>query len=392
MTNHRIIARQVVDAIQSVIGKEPASLHEPTFGGNEVKYVEQCINSTFVSSIGEFVERFEQEIAHFTGAVYAIATVNGTAALHIALMLAGVVTDDEVLTPALTFVATANAVAYCGAFPHFIDTEETNLGIDIEKLRTYLDHATRLEGGLCINRLTGRVIRAIVPMHTFGHPVDMDALFELASDFCLVIVEDSAESLGSTYKGKHTGTFGLLGITSFNGNKTITTGGGGVIITDDRSLAKQAKHLTTTAKISHQWDFRHDQIGYNYRMPNINAALGCAQIEQLSGFIENQRNLYIRYAEAFDNIEGIRVLSEPEGCRSNYWLQTLVLDDAISNMQGEILKLANSAGLAVRPPWVLMSELRQFADNPKMNLSCAESIFSRVINIPSSPKLISGSC
>ena len=269
---------QVVDAIRRVAGTKPVGLHEPTFDGNEWKYLKECLDSSYVSSVGKFVDQFEENLAEYTGAKYAISVVNGTSALHIALKLAGVQPGDEVLVPALTFIATANAVSYCGATPHFVDSEEHTLGIDASKLRSYLNLIVDVEFNQSINKVTGKVIRAIVPMHTFGHPSDLDALLSISNDFNIVLVEDAAESLGSYYKGQHTGTFGLLSATSFNGNKTITTGGGGAILTNDEWLAKRAKHLTTTAKKAHQWEYDHDEIGYNYRMPNINAALGCAQL------------------------------------------------------------------------------------------------------------------
>jgi aminotransferase in exopolysaccharide biosynthesis len=293
-----------------VIGPAPVALHEPYFEGNELEYLKECIDSTYVSSIGKFVDRFEYELANFTGAKYAVSTVNGTSALQIALLLAGVQNGDEVLMPALTFVATANAAVYCNANPHFVDSEESTFGIDAGKLNEYLLANSELKAGLCVNKNTGRIIRALVPMHAFGHPSNLSDLVQVARDFRLVLVEDAAESLGSYYKGQHTGTFGLLGTLSFNGNKTITTGGGGAVLTNSAELAKQAKHLTTTAKISHEWEYRHDQVGYNYRMPNLNAALGCAQIEQLPNKLAVKRKLFEnigtfdeRYINGVDDVD-----------------------------------------------------------------------------------------
>ena len=271
----------VVGAIRVVTGSAPAALHEPHFGGREWDYLKECLDSTFVSSVGKFVDRFEAELAAYTGAAHAVATVNGTAALHIALKLAGVLPGDEVIVPALTFAATANAVIYCDAVPHFADRETRSFGLDAAALRDWLQATTELQAGVCVNRASGRTIRAMVPMHVFGHPADLDSLLAVASDFRLALVEDAAESLGSLYHGRHTGTIGRMGTLSFNGNKTITTGGGGAILTNDAELAKHAKHLTTTAKLPHAWEYRHDEVGYNYRMPNLNAALGCAQLEQL---------------------------------------------------------------------------------------------------------------
>jgi len=383
MNAGELLASQVTEAIRSVVGSGPKALHEPKFAGNEWEYLKACLDSTFVSSVGKFVDQFELNLAQYTGANYAVATTNGTAALHIALKLAGVIPNDEVIIPALTFVATANAVTYCNAIPHFVDSEENTLGIDVAKLRGYLHQLTRNVDGLCINTLSGRIIRAVVPMHTFGHPVDMDGLIELATEFKLVVVEDAAESLGSTYKGKHTGTLGKLGVLSFNGNKTITTGGGGAILTNDPELARRAKHLTTTAKLSHAWEYRHDEVGYNYRMPNINAALGCAQLEQLPQLLESKRNLFSRYQGAFNKVDGVQLMSEPNGCSSNYWLQTIVLSADNAKYRDVVLDATNNAGLMTRPTWVLMKELTQFSVMPSMDLNVARELSQRIINIPS---------
>jgi perosamine synthetase len=377
----------VVIALRSVVGESPVALHSPTFEGNEWLYLKECLDSTYVSSVGKFVDRFEHDLSKYTGAKYAISVVNGTAALQIALKLAGVKAGDEVLIPALTFVATANAVTYCNATPHFIDSEEQTLGVDAAKLREYLITNTSQQSGYCINRNTGNVIRALVPMHTFGHPSDLENLLSIVNDYNIALVEDAAESLGSYYKGQHTGTFGLLGTLSFNGNKTITTGGGGAILTNNADLARHAKHLTTTAKIPHAWEFRHDEIGYNYRMPNINAALGCAQLEQLPGKLESKRNLFKKYQHAFANVEGIRLFSEPKNCYSNYWLQTLLLDGNKSKERDLVLEATNSAGIMTRPAWVLLNELASFKDSPSANLTTAQSLARRIINIPSSPGL-----
>lgn len=387
MSGGELLASQVTEAIRSVVGAGPKALHEPTFAGNEWNYLKECLDLTFVSSVGKFVDRFEHDLAQYTGANYAVATVNGTAALHIALKLAGVVRDDEVLIPALTFVATANAVTYCNALPHFVDSEESTLGINVAKLRSYLLNHTKIVDGLCVNILSGRIIRAVVPMHTFGHPVDIDGLIDLASEFNLVMVEDAAESLGSTYKGKHTGTFGKMGVLSFNGNKIITTGGGGAILTNDSELARRAKHLTTTAKLSHAWEYRHDEVGYNYRMPNINAALGCAQLEQLPQLLESKRDLFVRYQRAFHKVDGVQLMSEPKECSSNYWLQTIILSADNSTYRDVVLEATNNAGFMTRPTWVLMNELTQFSAMSSMNLSGAQSLSERVINIPSSAYL-----
>lgn len=364
------------------------ALHEPSFAGNEWAYLKECLDSTYVSSVGKFVDRFESDLAAYTGARHAVAVMNGTAALHVALRLAGVQPGDEVLIPTLTFVATANAVAYCEATPHFVDSEERTLGLDPEALRSHLQEIAEVRGGHCVNRATGCVIRALVPMHTFGHPVNIEGALAVARDFHLALVEDSAESLGSTVHGRHTGTFGLMGTLSFNGNKTITTGGGGAILTDDTELAKRAKHLTTTAKVPHRWEYRHDEVGYNYRMPNINAALGCAQLEQLPVLLAAKRRIFERYQAAFAGVPHARIVAEPDGCRSNYWLQTLLLDESAAGQRDAILAATNDAGLMTRPTWTLMHRLAPYRACPKMELQMAESLERRLINLPSSAHLL----
>jgi len=382
------LASQIVGAIRSVVGSAPVVLHEPSFGGNEWLYLKECLDSTFVSSVGKFVDRFEADLAAYTGAKHAVAVVNGTAALHVVLRLAGVQASDEVLIPALTFVATANAVTYCGAIPHLVDSEERTLGLDPLVLREYLRDISEIRSGQCVNRATGRIIRALVPMHAFGHPVDIEGTLAVARDFNLVLVEDAAESLGSYYHGQHTGTFGLMGTLSFNGNKTITTGGGGAILTNDVELARHAKHLTTTAKVPHAWEYRHDEIGYNYRMPNLNAALGCAQLEQLPAMLAAKRKLFQRYQAAFAPVAGTRLMQEPARCQSNYWLQTLLLDTEQAEQRDFILKATNDAHFMTRPAWLLMHELTPYKDCPRMELAGARALAQRLINIPSSSGIL----
>jgi perosamine synthetase len=384
----RNLPQEIVQAIQEVVGVEPVMLHEPRFNGNEWLYLKECLDSTFVSSVGKFVERFEEELADFTGAKRAVAVVNGTAALHVALQLAGVKSGDEVILPALTFIATTNAVAYCGAVPHFVDSEESSFGMDAVALREYLSRTTEIRAGLCVNRKTGRAIRAVVPMHTFGHPLNIELLLAVAHDFRLQVIEDAAESLGSTVGGRHTGTFGLMGTLSFNGNKTITTGGGGAILTNDIELGARAKHITTTAKLPHRWNFVHDELGYNYRLPNLNAALGCAQLEQLPSFLADKRHLFDCYKSAFANVEGVSLVTEPIGCRSNYWLQTLLIDESFADQRDEVLALTNEAGIMTRPVWSLMHHLPMYSNSPKSSLPIAESLERRLINIPSSSGLL----
>jgi len=381
------LPEQVVAAVRMVTGSGPVALHEPSFHGNEWTYLKECLDTGYVSSVGAFVNRFEADLAAYTGARYAVAVVNGTAALQVALRVAGVEVGDEVLVPALTFVATASAVVLSGAVPHFVDSEETSLGVDPVRLREYLVRTTEQRGGQCCNRHSGRVIRALVPMHAFGHPVDIDGLLAVARDFGLILVEDAAESLGSTVGGRHTGTFGKLGILSFNGNKTITTGGGGAILTDDSELAWHAKHLTTTAKVPHRWEYVHDEVGYNYRMPNINAALGCAQLEQLPRMLLSKRALYQQYVQAFTELPGVRILGEVEGRTSNFWLQTLLLDGYLAGQRDAILMATNEAGLMTRPVWRLLHQLVPYQDCPRMELDVAQSLEQRLINLPSSANL-----
>lgn len=384
------LSQAITESIKQALNspKEFVHLHEPRFFGNESKYVQECIDSTFVSSVGKFVDRFEKELAGYTGAKHAVAVVNGTAALHISLLLAGVESGDEVLVPGLSFAATANAVRYCGAKPHFVDSEERTLGMDPKALRNYLHSNTEQRSGRCVNRKTGSLVSAMVPVHIFGHPCDLVGLQAVAGDYNLAIIEDAAESLGSTYQGQHTGTFGVLGVLSFNGNKTITTGGGGAILTNNEYLAKRAKHLTTTAKIQNRWEYLHDEVGYNYRMPNLNAALGCAQLEQLPEFLNSKRKLFKHYQDAFQNISDIRLFVEPKDSHSNYWLQALLLDESVSNQKETILDTTNNAGLMTRPAWTILHKLEPFRDCPSAKLPVAESLERRIINLPSSAGLV----
>ena len=360
------------------------ALHEPYFAGNEWAYLKECIDTGWVSSVGKFVDQFETKLSEFTGARYAVATVNGTAALHTCLKLVDVTAGDEILVPALTFVATANAISYCGAIPHFVDSEERTLGLDPCKLAAYLAEIADIRVDGCFNRRSGRRIKAVVPMHTFGHPVDLDPLVELCARYSLELIEDAAESLGSYYKGRHTGNWDTMSALSFNGNKIVTTGGGGAILTNDESLAKLAKHVTTTAKIPHKWEFNHDTIGYNYRLPNINAALGCAQLEQLPVFLEKKRALAQRYKEAFKAVNGISFFTEPDFAVSNYWLNVLLLDEDNAAERDALLEATNSQGVMTRPAWTLMHKLPMYSSCPRMDVSVAESLERRIVNIPSS--------
>lgn len=356
-------------------------LHEPRFNGNEKKYVNECIDSTFVSSVGEFVNRFEIEVAKFTGAKHAIATVNGTAALHIGLLMAGVEQNDEVITQPLTFVATANAINYAGAYPVFVDVDKDTMGLSPEKLEHFLVHNTQMVNGVCINKKTNRRIKAVVPMHTFGFPVRIDEILAICNKYQIALVEDAAESLGSYYKGKHTGTFGLLGTLSFNGNKTITTGGGGMIITNDEEIAKKAKYITTTAKVPHRWDYEHDMVAYNYRLPNLNSALGCAQMETLPGFLEKKRALAKTYQEFFKS-KSVGFITEPQDSISNYWLNAVVLEDL--EMRNNFLEETNNNGVMTRPIWKLMNSLPMYSQAQSGDLENSKWLENRIVNIPSS--------
>ncbi len=384
------LAAPLTKALAGLFGPGPVALHEPLFAGRERDYVRECIDTGWVSSVGPFVDRFERYLATYTGARYAVAVVNGTAALHVALLLAGVRPDDEVLVPALTFIATANAVSYCGATPHFVDSDPHLPAIDVEALAAYLGDIAEIGPDGCRNRHSGARIAAIVPVHIFGHVVAIDRLIELATRYKIAVVEDAAEAIGSRFQDRHAGTFGRLGTLSFNGNKTITTGGGGAILTDDDALAKRARHLTTTAKVPHAWEFIHDEIGYNYRLPNLNAALGCAQLEQLDGFIARKRGLAARYAHALGGLAGVTLIAEPAACRSNYWLQALLLDRELAGERNAILRATNEAGYMTRSLWRPMHRLPMYAACPRMPLPAAEDFERRLINLPSGPGLIHG--
>lgn len=356
-------------------------LHAPVFRGQESTYVQQTIDSTFVSSVGAFVDRFEADVARYAGVARAVATVNGTAALHVALQLAGVRCGDLVLTQALSFVATCNAISYCGARPVLLDVDRHTLGLSPVAVADWLQaEAERDAEGVCRHRATGKAIRACVPMHTFGHPVDLAGLVQVCADWGIVLVEDAAESMGSRYQGQHTGSFGRLAAVSFNGNKIITTGGGGMILTQDADLGAQAKHVTTTAKVPHPFEYVHDQLGYNYRLPNLNAALGCAQLEQLDAFVAEKRALAEAYAPVVASL-GLALVREPEGCHSNYWLQAVVCEDRAQ--RDELLQVTNASRVMTRPIWQLMHRLPMYADCLRDELTQSQWLEDRVVNLPS---------
>lgn len=377
---------KTIGFIKELFGnQEFTPLAVPVFAGNEKKYLEECIDTTFVSSVGKFVDRFEKDMAEYAGCKKAVVCVSGTNALHMSMLLVGVESDDEVLTQALTFIATCNAISYIGAHPVFIDVDKSTMGLSPDALKEWLVKNAEVKNGQCYNKNTGRRIKACVPMHTFGHPVRIEEIANLCEEYHIELVEDAAESIGSLYKGKHTGTFGKVGAISFNGNKTITTGGGGMMLFNDEELAAHAKHLTTQAKVPHRWEFRHDHIGYNYRMPNINAALGCAQLENLDKYIASKRQLALEYAEYFQNVEDILFFTEPEGAFSNYWLQAVILKD--SDAQHAFLQQTNDNGVMTRPIWELMNRLPMFEHCENDGLKNTIWFADRVVNIPSSVRL-----
>lgn len=381
---HKLEFQKFIDFVRSdklYNTSELITLHEPRFRGNEKKYLNDCIDSTFVSSVGKYVDRFEQLCAEYTGAQYAVAVVNGTCALHVALILSGVTSGDEVITQPLTFVATANAISYTGASPIFVDVDIDTMGLSPNKLETFLSAKAEMVRGFCVNRKTGKKIKACVPMHTFGHPCRIDSIKEICDRWNIVLVEDAAESLGSFYKSRHTGTFGLFGILSFNGNKTITCGGGGMILTNDITLAKKAKHLTTTAKVPHKWEFVHDERGFNYRLSNLSAALGCAQMEQLDDFLKSKRYIAEKYNIFFRN-NVIQFFNEPEFSKSNFWLNAVVFENVV--IRNFFLEFTNDNNVMTRPIWKLMSDIDIYRNCESADLTNAKWLEERVVNIPSS--------
>ena len=378
--------QKIVDYIKELYGQDFVPLSVPQFIGNEKKYLNECIDTTFVSSVGKFVDRFEEDMAAYTGAKRAVVCVSGTNALHMAMMMAGVERDDEVLTQALTFIATCNAISYIGACPVFIDVDKQTMGLSPDAVKAWLFTHAEVKGGQCYNKQTGRRIKACVPMHTFGHPVRIEELAAICAEWHVELVEDAAESIGSRYKGKHTGLFGKVGVLSFNGNKTITTGGGGMLLFNDEALGAMAKHLTTQAKVPHRWEFRHDHIGYNYRMPNINAALGCAQLEHLDEYVADKRATATAYAEFFKQVDDIQFFTESENCFSNYWLNAVILKD--HEAQQGFLQYSNDHGVMTRPIWELMSRLPMFEHCQHDELENTVFFADRVVNIPSSVRLV----
>lgn len=378
--------KNTIDFIKSVYGNPDFTpLSVPVFAGNEKKYLNECIDTTFVSSVGKFVDRFEEDIVKYTGAKKAVVCVSGTNALHLSLMLVGVEREDEVLTQALTFIATCNAISYIGAHSVFLDVDRSTMGLSPDAMKAWLTKNAEMRKGECRNKHTGRRIKACVPMHTFGHPVRIEEIASLCEEWHIELVEDAAESIGSTYKGKHTGTFGKIGAISFNGNKTITTGGGGMMLFNDEALSAKAKHISTQAKVPHRWDFRHDEIGYNYRMPNINAALGCAQLENLDRYIESKRLVAAEYEAYFKNIPDIEFFVDSEDTCSNYWLNAVILSD--KEAQLDFLQQTNDNGVMTRPIWELMNRLSMFEKCENDGLKNTIWFADRVVNIPSSVRV-----
>ncbi|MBO7635467.1 MAG: LegC family aminotransferase [Paludibacteraceae bacterium] len=374
---------KVISFIKDLYGNmDFTPLSVPVFIGNEKKYLNECIDTTFVSSVGKFVDRFENDMVAYTGAKRAVVCVSGTNALHMAMMLVGVERGDEVLTQALTFIATCNAISYIGAHPVFIDVDKTTMGLSPDAVKEWLINNGEIKNGQCYDKQTGRRVKACVPMHTFGHPVRIEELADICAEWHIELVEDAAESIGSKYKGIHTGLFGKVGALSFNGNKTITTGGGGMLLFNDEELASLAKHLTTQAKVPHRWEFKHDHIGYNYRMPNINAALGCAQLEHLDEYIADKRATAKAYDEFFKNVDGIDFFTEPADSFSNYWLNVVILKD--KDAQQKFLQETNDNAVMTRPIWELMNRSPMFEHCQHDSLRNTIWFADRVVNIPSS--------
>lgn len=379
------LVQDLLAATRRVTGPGEHALHEPLFGDDELDTVSKTIKSTMVSSVGLQITEFENQVREFTGAKFAVATVNGTAALQIALEATGLQPGDEVLVPSLTFAATASAIVHAGGAPVFIDSNPDRIGIDPISLRSWLETNVVAKNGKSVNKVSGNPIHSVVPVHIFGHPVAIEDLVDLCKEFNLLLVEDAAESLGSFYNDQHTGTFGTAGIISFNGNKTITTGGGGMVLTSSDEIANRARHLITTAKLPHPWEYIHDAVGYNFRLPNLNAGLGVAQMRSLAKIIELQRRLYEIYKSELKDLAGIHLVSEPEETRSNYWLQAVLLDDA--NSRDQILEVFHADGLKVRPAWRPLHMLEPYKKFQRTEMSGTEDIYARLFNLPSSPKL-----
>lgn len=384
----KISVRSIYTSITKTIGKGSHQIHEPFFSENEIKYTNDTIKKNFVSSAGVYGYKFEKKIQKLTKTKYAIVVINGTQGLFISMQALGIKKDQEVLVPALTFVGTVNAISYTGAEPHFVDSNIKDLGIDCKKLEIYLNKVSKIKNNKCINRKTGKIISGIIPVHIFGHSCDIENIIRIARKFRLKIIEDAAEAVGSFYKKKHLGTFGDVGCLSFNGNKIITTGGGGAVLTNKKNLAKRIKHLSNTAKIKHKWEYIHDDIGFNSRMPSLNAALGLAQIEKINIFLKAKRKLFHKYSKNFSNLNGVSIFKEGRNLKSNYWLQTLILDKKYKFLKNKILDFCYKKKIFLRPTWKLISSLKPYKKKQKMNLSGSKDILDRAINLPSSQSLL----
>ncbi len=383
----KLIFNSILNDIREALKKNNAYLHNPYFDFADKKLIENCINSSFVSSAGKEISKFEKSIANYTNSKYAIATVNGTSALHISLLALGTKENYEILVPSLSFIAPINAVLYCKAIPHFIDIDEETLGFNVKKLDSYLGENTYLKKNRYYNKKTHNLIFGMIPVHLFGHPSDVVELKKIAKKYKLFILEDAAEALGSFYKNKHVGTFGDIGIFSFNGNKIITTGGGGVVVTNNKNIASKIRHISSTAKINHPWDYIHDQIGYNYRMPNLNAALGISQLAKLKKYLKRKRLLNKKYNKVFSDNQYVEIFNEPPNSKSNYWFQNILIKKKYKIYKDSIIEYLNNNGIQCRPAWSLVHKLEYCKKFPRMNLSKTKELYERIISIPSNPEL-----
>ncbi len=382
------LSNHILQSVKSVIKSKKVGLHEPYLGENEKRYLKKCIESGYVSYLGEYVVNFEKKITDFTGAKYAITTNSGTSALHLACRLLEIDKNCEVLMPALSFIAPANAITYMNGTPHFVDIEEETLGIDPQKLRNYLRKITSITKSGCINKKTKKIIKAIMVIHAYGHPARIQEIVRIANEFKIKVIEDAAESLGSFFKNKHTGLFGDIGILSFNGNKVITTGGGGALLTKSKEFYEKAKHLSTQAKVKHKWEYIHDDIGYNFRMPNINAAIGCSQFDKISKLISYKRKLARKYEMIFRNLDNVKFFKEPKQSISNYWLNTIIIEKNFKSIRNDLLKRLHNNGYQARPLWEPLNRLKMYKTCPSDNLDVTNDIVSRTINLPSGYNII----
>ncbi len=378
----------IINLIKNLLGKGPHPLHEPSMGREEIDFVNRTIKKNFVSTKGIYVQKFEKRIQNYTNSKYVSSLINGTQAIFIALKVLNIKSNDEVLVPALTFIGTVNAITYLGAEPHFVDSRIDDFGIDCKKLENYLSKIVVIKNNKSVNKKTGRIIKAIIPVHVFGHPCDIEGVMNLSKKFKLKVVEDAAECFGSFYKKKHLGTFGDIGCLSFNGNKIITTGGGGAVLTSNKKINDKIKHLITTAKVEHKWEYIHDQVGFNFRLPSLNAAFGIAQIKKINQFLKLKRKLFLKYQNVFNKIEGVKLYKEKKHSKSNYWLQTIILEKKFCHFKNALIKNGHKKKIYMRPAWRLISELKPYKKKQKMNLDGSRKIYKQVINLPSSQALV----